>query len=37
MVAQKSLTGIEAKISKIESEYQQVQIALLTERQKYSI
>lgn len=35
MVAQKNLTAIEAKISKIESEYQQVQIALLTERQKY--
>lgn len=36
MVAQKSLTGIEVKLSKIELEYQQVQIALLTERQKYT-
>ena len=35
MSARETLTGIEEKLSKIETEYQQVQTALSTERQKY--
>ncbi len=35
MTARETLTEIEEKLSKIETEYQQVQIALSTERQKY--
>jgi PAS domain S-box-containing protein len=36
MVAHDTLTGIEEKLSQIEAEYQQVQTALESERQKYT-
>ncbi|BAZ13822.1 multi-sensor hybrid histidine kinase [Calothrix sp. NIES-4071] len=36
IAAPETLIGIEEKLNKIEAEYQQVQIALLSERQKYT-